>query len=60
MKCSFIAFLTFVTITWCLGFVLSEAVGDDNTGKHGVGFHNTFPFHGISRSNIRTYDYYKR
>jgi uncharacterized membrane protein YhdT len=60
MKCFFIAILKIVTITCCLGLILSQAATDDNTGKHVVGYHNAFPFSGISRSNIRTYDYYKR
>lgn len=53
----FSGLLTFATITCCLGFMLSEAVAhsdtspanaDDNTWKQGIGFHNTFPFSGIS------------
>ena len=56
-SCCFIALLTFVTITCCLGLKPSEAVADghtseviadDNAGKFGIGFHSTFPFSGIS------------
>ena len=56
-SCGFIALLTFVTITFCMGLKPSEAfadgntievTADDNAGKFGIGFHSTFPLSGIS------------